>query len=376
MKINPAVKIAIGFALTLGAGWLGFRAYNQYRIGQMHFTDLKPGHINLIAVRLDKGYRINVANQVARLERSLNASGFQDRSYDEGEGDASSRRRIPISAMIGALRGDQKDINTLVMSLNDLSEDSLPPVRKVWRTEDVRAALDGDQALVQKLEADLNVRLDGTPLEKVTVNAIENGIVLDMPVPVEFPENGQTKRVLARVLQPFRPKFAMSVSDRIAQSPPNITAEEIAAIYRDVAQKAIRSNTRENVRANLEKAIQPSVGEERGKSTSSLLSATQILLTDAQITGASSTMVETVNNQKTYTIDINLTPEGRDRAWKYSFEHPGFQLLFVVDGVAVAAPRIVGVTMTQTISITGLHDEQLVNDSVNRIKELTTTGGK
>jgi preprotein translocase subunit SecD len=67
---------------------------------------------------------------------------------------------------------------------------------------------------------------------------------------------------------------------------------------------------------------------------------------------------------------VSLTDPGRRRIWQFSRRNPGAQLLFIVDGNAIAAPRIRHELSSSSIAITQIPDRGLVEDAVEQINTL------
>ena len=98
------------------------------------------------------------------------------------------------------MRGDEKDLSLFVAKLNDLAPDeNWPTVRIVWKAEDIRKALDGDPAMSKKLMDALNVDFKGEGLPYLSVSALENGIVVDVPVKVRVRVGAEQKELVARI---------------------------------------------------------------------------------------------------------------------------------------------------------------------------------
>ncbi len=69
-------------------------------------------------------------------------------------------------------------------------------------------------------------------------------------------------------------------------------------------------------------------------------------------------------------LTIEMTDEGRRRLWQYSEDKIGTQLLLIVDGVAIAAPKISHELAQGELTITQMADEGLVKeDTVNAINK-------
>jgi hypothetical protein len=73
-------------------------------------------------------------------------------------------------------------------------------------------------------------------------------------------------------------------------------------------------------------------------------------------------------------LTVKLTPEGRDRLWQYSRGRVNSQLLLIVNGIAIAAPRIQHELAQGELTITQMPDEVLVRDAVEIINENNRKG--
>ena len=98
-----------------------------------------------------------------------------------------------------------------------------------------------------------------------------------------------------------------------------------------------------------------------------------VILNDDQIISASAKTYK-ANKRELTDITINLTDEGRDRLWKYSHDRQGFQLLLVVDGIAIAAPRISHELSQRDVTISQLPDASLAEEAVDLMNKKPTGG--
>lgn len=372
MKLLPATKVALKFAAVCALAYGGWRGYTAYHLSKIELTSIAPDSVNLIAVAPGPGFRIIVANQVAQLVETsgeFQSSGAGDESYDSG-----IKRRVPIREMLGALAGDPAALGRFLYVMTGQREDDLPPVRQVWKAEEVKRALDGDAALQAKLEKDLNVRLDGTPLTTFTLQAIENGIVLEVPITARVSSGGRGP-ITTSIQRPFRPSFAKSVSDKISESPADIGLDKVAAIYKQKYEEwKAEPDSRQDLRKDLLDALDTSKLQSAIEGPEKLLAQTQVILNSNHILSASYEKNQATGKGALFDLRLQLTSEGRDRLWKYSHDRTGFQLLFVVDGIAIAAPRITHEMWQSDILMSQLPDEVLVRDAVDTINKLARKG--
>lgn len=371
MKLSPSTKIAIGFAALIAGGYAGYNVYASYAVDRLVFADLKPGRANLVAVSPGMGYKIIVANQIAQLAELKNQDfGAPDPDTNaQAEEETTNRRRIPIREMLQALQGSESALSTVVMSLNEIKDSRLPPVRVLWSAADVRKAIEGDPALKKKLERDLNIGLDGRPPAYVDLNALENGIVLQNPVPVRVRVGSEEKTLVATVLEPYLPRLMDAVTQRYAEKP-DPTPEMIKGFYLDECRKAMaKPDQLENVAESLKARTDPNRLKEYAKAPERLLSNTKVIVNESFIESASYRGYDTSNGKRLFDISIRLTDEGRKRLWQYSRGRTGFQLLFIVDGIAIAAPRITHELSQREVVISQLPDESLVKDAVQTMNQ-------
>lgn len=172
---------------------------------QESFDPLVPGEVNILGVDTTKGYHIVVANQVAQLVLGSGGS-FESPDKKEG-GNDQEKRRIPLRDMLGALQGDSAAMGKFVMTMNQISDSSLPSYPIVWSATDIQKAIDGDPVLEKKLEQDMNVRLDGSPTETLRFAAILEGIVIECPVTVSIVKQGKTTKVTGNLREEFAPFY-------------------------------------------------------------------------------------------------------------------------------------------------------------------------
>lgn len=369
MKIRSSTKIVIGFAMLTALGMAGYHYTMRMAIQNAHFDPVVPGQVNLVGVDAGAGYRIIVANQMAQLVQASQDFGGKE-SEDSGATEGAIKKRIPIREMLAVLRGDEKAVGPFVMTMNDMSENDLPPVAPVWKAEDIRKAIGGDKALATKLESDLNLKLDGTPLSKLRITAMESGIVIESPVTVKVNLNGQPKDVTGFVKEPYRPRLMKAVEVRYAEKA-NLTEEMQAGFYREEAEKVVSGETpKENVAASLESIIAEEKSRERARVADRVLKSATVVVNDSHISGADSREYDT-SDGKRYDLRISMTDEGSRRLWKYSSDKVGSQLLLITDGVAIDAPRISHELRQGELTITQMRDRVLVEDAVRMLKEGT-----
>ncbi len=371
MKLNASIKASL-IALAVGGGLYGaYWGWGEMQLRNFNPTPVKPGRITMVAMNTEAGFRVQVANAVAQLVQVSDTGGGSQRASGQEEGE--DARRIPIKELFESLQGNEKALGVLVSRLNRIDDSQITPDLTVWTAEDLSSALAGDEALAKKLREDLNVELDGTPLPEVRLRSLLNGIVVDYPVPVKVPIEGETKTLVARVRQIFQPAFAKQVAE-VIEKKFQPSQQFIVGNYQELAMKITRGETsKENVKAALEQIISESRQKSLAAKPEQILLGAEVLVNDSMLTTADFRTYKDDKEKELYALQVGLTEEGRKRMWKYSRNTKGFALLVVVDGIAIAAPRISTELAQHEVSITGLRDKTLVEEAVNAIKEVAGT---
>ncbi|MCE9559746.1 MAG: hypothetical protein K8R88_12440 [Armatimonadetes bacterium] len=370
-RINPSIRIALMTIGGVAAAYGGYHLFAGNAVDGTVFQPVKPSAVNLVSVAPGMGYKVIIANQVAQLAQVSTEFGDTSNRGDESQEDssASNKRRIPIKEMLDSLAGDEKALSAVIMRMNDLDkEDSLPSVKVIWKAADIKKALDGDSVLVAKLEKDLNVKLDGTPQPYVSVNSLENAIVLELPVPVKVNVEGQVKTLVGTIQLAFVPSLSASVMARYGKEAA-VTLDKIKTYYSQEAQKMLDDpEKKQDIRADLARRISPGFVTDYAIEPERLLSNTKVLVNGGMITQASYSTRSDDAKAKYYDLRLDVSDEARKRLWQFSRKNRGFQLLFTVNGIAIAAPRIREELSQSDVTIKNLQDEDLVKDAISVIQ--------
>ncbi|AIE86433.1 hypothetical protein OP10G_3065 [Fimbriimonas ginsengisoli Gsoil 348] len=346
----------------------GYRLWLEKAIEGAHFSPVVPGEVNLLGIDPGAGYKIIVANYVAQLVEA--SDKFQGNGNDQGGAtEGSIKKRIPIKEMLAVLRGDEKALGPLTMTMNEMKEDLLPPIRIVWSAEDLHKAFSGDAAKRNQLEQDLNVHINGMPLDKVRPASIENGIVVDVPVKVKVNLAGTTKEVVGHVLMPYKPRLIQTVESQYADK--NYNREMQAGYYKTEAETIQQHPDRaENIQKSLLSMISDETGRRLAEPVERVLRSATVIVNESHIKSASYRTYDTSDGLRN-DLTVEMTDEGRQRLWKYSHDKVGTQILLVADGVAIEAPRIQHVLAEGELTITQMRDKVLVKDAVDKINKHT-----
>lgn len=372
MKLNPSIKVSLVASGVALLAYVGYWSYSESQLSSFNPVPIAPGNVNLVAFKTSGNLRIRVANRIANLvELDPNAQtgpGNEEQARDDSS-DVDARR-IPIREFLQSLQGNEKALSSFVTTLNRLDTDGLiPPQAAVWKASDLQKALDGDKELEKNLVRDIHINLDGTPLPTVDLAAIRNGIVIELPVPVKVNVGNKAEVLTATIKEPYQPRFCIEYAKTIERmfDPPQST---IIGNYTDLAKPILEGkNTPENVRQSIQKLIDDAKKQELAAKPERLLQGAQVLVTDDLFEGASSSEYRDDRGKELFDLNIKVNEEGRKRLWKYSRDTKGFELLLVVDGIAVAAPRITTELSGRDVTIKRLQEKSLVDKAVETIQE-------
>lgn len=365
--MKPSLKVGLFCAGVAALIYGGYWAYSEASLANFEATPIKPGTVTFVALNLEGRYAVRVANSTAQLVQLPPGSQKFEAPRDKTEEQA---RRIPIRELLESLQGNVQSLVYLTAVLNNIDLDSIQPGMVHWSEEDLSAALAGDKKLRAKLEQDLNVELDGTPLEQIRMSSILNGVVVDVKVPIKVSVGGDLQTLVATIPIQYRPRFAKVVADEFNKrfNPPR---EFIIGNYKSKADEVLSGKTsREDVVSSLRAITDEQFKQKLAEQPEQLLSRARVLINDSHVVGAESFEGKDDKGKDVISMRIDLTQEGRKRLWKYSRERKGFALLVVVDGVAIAAPRITTELNESSVNLTGLREKRLVDDSLRVIDGL------
>ncbi|MBS1717517.1 MAG: hypothetical protein JSS72_07275 [Armatimonadetes bacterium] len=364
--MRGSTKGIIVFAVGIGAAYGGWNMYAGYRVANMHFDPIKPGRVNLLGVELKSGFRIIVANQMAQLVQG--ASTKMGSASAEGESDEGSKKRLKIKEMLQSLQGNEEALGEFVASVNDLKEEDLPVIKIIWKAEDLKKALDGDAALQEKLVKDLNVKLDGTPIPELRTRALENGICIQLSVPVRTNVGAEVKTLHGNVLIPFKPRLMQAVEARYRDKAGADKTMQLG-YYQEEAKNVLEGKKeKQDVAKDIRALISPESLTKLSDEPTRILENAKVVINESMVTKATLETDDT-NAGKRYTLNIGLTEEGANRLWQYSRNRVGNQLLLIVNGAAIAAPRVEHELTQQQLQITQLEDKWLAESAVNEINK-------
>lgn len=376
MKLRGSHKIAIG-AVLIGAGaYYGYQVYSARVVDSLHFAEIKPGNFAIVGINTGKRFKIIVSNQIAQLVELTDADNLGPGEMSDPDSEqGSNKKRVPLRELLQTLQGDTVALGKLVTTMNDMLRNAeMPGFNVEWKAEDVMKAINGDKALEAKLEQDLNIKLDGTPLDSIRISSIRNGIVIKAEVPIEVSVEGVKKTLLAPITIPYRPQFTIDV-EKMFIDDFNPTAETIKGSYLESA-KRLQENPREKVNiryALTQRADKAALAKQYAEAPTTVLSNASVILNEDFIDSAQLTEMQSSAKRKLYDMALNLTPEGRNRLWQFSRKgNIGTQLLVIHNGIAIAAPRIKHELAQSYVSITQLPERGLAQETVDYLNRKQT----
>lgn len=363
-RLHAPTKFAILFALLASGGFFGWKALSSYLVDGIKFEPIKPSKVNIVGVNPGAGFRIIVSNQIAQLTQGeLGEFGVPDPDSFDSTGD---RKRIPLKEMLKALEGNKEALGEFIRVMNRINESDIPENR-IWDAADIRKALNGDKALVAKLQRDLSVDFDGNPMPSTSGPAIENGIGIRLSVPVQVAGPAGLRTLEGTVVFEYKPIFVSAVWERLRDKF-DLSNQIVAGYYAEEAQKlAAHPERKEDVRHSLEAQISTRRSEGLAAAPQQVLSNAFVVVTDQFMEKAEYRERAYENGKRLFSLIIDLNDEGRKRLWQFSKRRVGDQLLVVSDGVAIAAPHIEHELTQAEITINKLPDEELVQEVVNLI---------
>jgi hypothetical protein len=370
MGMRHSTKIAIGFLAISGGTYYGYQIITDQMVLGEKFPVLTPGDVNIVGIDPGAGYKIITANYMAQLVETKGS--FENSSSDEGGADSGSiKRRVPVREMLQTLQGNGKALGQFVMIMNDMREDdSWPSVHVVWKAADIKKAIEGDPVLKPKLERDLNMHLDGMPLNTLNIDSLENGIIIETPVTVMVNLNGKVSPVTGPVQEPYTPRFIKQVQQQYKEKS-DLTNQMQAGYYRSEATRLLEDpklvGAREIISKSLLERISPSLAKERIQTPEKLLRSATIVVNNSLITGAKMSEYKGGDGKPYYDLTVDLNDEGRRRLWQYSKKRVGTQVLLTADGIPITQARIVHELAQSELTIKQMQDKNLVKDAVDRI---------
>lgn len=365
-RFTASYKLAIGFAALALLVTYGYKFANDMALGEK-LPPIKPSVVNIVGVDTSAGYHIVVQNQIAKLvQGGPGTFGPGDMSGDSEASDP-QRKFVPIKEMLGALSGDKALLGEFVMKINEIQDTEWPVSAPIWTSQNIEKAIDGDKTLKSKLEANLNMHLDGSPLDHVDKDAMFDGIFVDIDVPIKL-KNGEVLQ--APVRQWYRPALVTNVTEvRVKSANKYYTMKDVATAYASAAEEeAQQPARREKITRSLRSLYSPEKMGQLETAPERFINSVIPVLNENQIESAKELSLDG-SKGKVFTLVFKLSEEGKKRIWQFTRDRVGSQLLVVVNGVAIAAPRIDHGINGDEVEINNLEDESMIQETIDTLKE-------
>ena len=349
----------------LGFGYWLPRLYTQLFILPIEYPRLNPATINVIGIKLT-GEKIIVSGGIAKLVQT-GESDFASPGQADTIG-AQSGIVISMKGLVESLQFKESGVSELLAALAKLDTENYPPEDVVWLLDDILAAINGDEKLRAKLEGHLCTKLDGSPTDEISLSRMRDGIVIRVNVPVRVPTDEGDTTVIGTVMLPFRTRLAtQTIRHRLLETyePDRATIE---GVYEEVWEKMAR--VPEDVASSLNNLTSEAAVRRMAGRVERLLKRVTVLVTEAQITAADLITTPKPGSDKfLFTVDLELSTEGRNRLWQYTYLNPGCQLLFIWKGVAIAAPTVQHEMKYSTARITNIKHERSAQEAVRFLQQ-------
>lgn len=369
MKINGSWKFILSALAVLGMIVVGMRSYSWFSLRNFVLTPTEAKEVNLVAIQPGKGYRVIVANRIAQLGEVEDSDDGRGGFGGSDVQNAQNLRRIPVRELLGSLNADPQATGYLIERMNELNGPDDPISDYKWQEADLVKALDGDPVLRRKLEIDLQCTLDGAPIDSFSASRIFSGISIITKVPIDVKTGDKMTTVQAIVRQPYKSPLA-GVVEKDLNERFNPTEDQMLSAY--LTKAAENPPKKGAITEALRARISPERKKELAAKPERIVGSAMVLANTDHFITASSRSYKAGNSRDELTdLTLRVTDEGRKRLWKYSTEvKTGFQLMFVVDGVAIAAPRIKTELAESELKITQMPDRPLAESAVQRLTEL------
>ncbi|MCL6624696.1 MAG: hypothetical protein K6T17_08805 [Fimbriimonadales bacterium] len=366
MKLRGGTRFALAVIVILTAAY-GVNWLVSEIVPPKHLATIPPSETAILGMKL-RGEKIIVMNGIAHLVYGAGSEYGVDPTKDL---DTATGRKIPLKALVGTLRGEEAGATELVEALSKIERENIPPEEIIWNKADIEKALAGEPQVRAKLERQLNTTLEGKPTPLIIPNYLHSGIYIRLPVPVMIPSSYGGHTVIAYPLLAYRTQLASrTVNHRIIVEKAFPTHADWEGAYEDAWKQLQKEGSPENVAESLRSLISDARARALAKPVEDLLSRVTVLLTEEHIMGAGKKRIRNPEGKGFwYTITLNLNEEGRMRLWRYTHENPGCQLLFVVNGVAIAAPFVKQEMKYSTAEITNITDEDLVDEALRALHQ-------
>lgn len=362
MKVRATTKIAIGFVGLIALAYGGSYAYTKIELANVNLDPIPSSDICILAIGPKAGVRDIVANQMVQIIES--SGGFKGEGSDEGGAQTGSvKKRIPVKELVEILGGNPESVPPFLKKLKTVKEDEEESqTSPIWSKQDIEKAMAGDAALKSKLEHDLNMSLDGTPLPKINRTAFFDGIRVKTPITLKIP-NAKGPTLETYDIVTYRPRFLTQFFKTMQTK-----FYDDAQLQTDYAifVKGL-TESKEKLDSTFESIFKRSALSEETRKAEQIASNTKILVNQGMIRDMELEQHSVDGKDISYDLKLKLTPEGKNRLWKFSSEG-GTKIILVSKGVGIAAATIGTSLNSEELVIKQVPDKTLIEEAVSLIK--------
>ncbi len=362
MKLRASTKILFGFIGLVAIAYGGSVGYTKIRLTGVDLHPIPSSDLCLLAIGPNAGVKTIIANQMVQIVEASDKFGGGQSADGGGAQEGSVKKRIPVRELVEVLGGDPESAQVFVKKLRAANEDNeTVEEAPIWTKEDIQKALANDASLKAKLEHDLCVSLDGKPNPIINRLSFFYGIRVKVPITLKVP-NALGAEIKTTNIVNFKPRFMTQFYKSMQEK--FYSKEELQTYYTSYLKE--EKPEPQNLAETLDKVFKRAEGSEELAKAERIASNSTILVNQPMIEGVSM-QEQTDGKVITYDLKIRLTPDGKNRLWKFSSEG-GTQILVISKGVAIAAAIIGTQLNSQELVIKQIADKRLVEEAVSLVK--------
>ena len=240
--MRASSKIALSFSILAIIFWAGYKLYPTWKLHSFEPKSLVPGHLNFISFSENAPFQMISSNHTISIINHPKKN--QTQTYQH-------QKKIPLKEVIETLQRHPKALERLAMFFMHQDESKMPFQQIIWDIPSLHQALSGHPLLTQRLENDLNVKLDGTPLPYIRKSAYENGIVIKIPLSITIHSASGNQTLNSFISEPYKPNLIKNLEKKLGQHliiTPQILKKTYQSFFPDTSK-------RENVKRSLQHRI-------------------------------------------------------------------------------------------------------------------------
>jgi hypothetical protein len=362
MKLRASTKILFGFIGLVALAYGGGIGYTKWKLVGVDLHPIPSSDLCLLAIGPNARVKTIIANQMVQVVEASDKFGGGESSDGGGAQEGAVKKRIPVKELVEVLGGDSESAQVFVKKMRDINEDNETiEEAPIWTKGDILKAFGGDALLKTKLDRDLCVTADGKPNQTLNRLTFFYGIRLKVPITLKVP-NALGSEIKTDDIVNFKPRFMTQFYKSMQNK--LYGKDELQTYYTSFLRD--EQPATQDLAETLNKVFKRTEGSDELKKAQRIASNSTILVNKSMIESVS--MEEQSDGKvKTYDLKIRLTPDGKNRLWKFSSEG-GTQILVISKGVAIAAAIIGSQLNSQELVIKQIADKRLVEEAVSLVK--------